>query len=288
MKITKSMYIGVQHPTRKDGSLLLLRVHVGNDDEELNLEADHEFLNDSTTTSSVEEKKKFETVKENKNPTALDILLSHLDKSDEEVLNLLPLFKNVKTQTLFSFLATIIRNKRYGLIDEVLEIIYTNPKNFPEIKREYHTEFTENGMFIYDYPLPMETALECSDYDLIETISMYYSRTDLFTSRSKNEDICRCLSFVKDQLGVVTDKYRLTIWLMLLKHVDFNSLRFKELADPYSAKNAEDVVPFLLRQLIKKLMDSGNTSVKIAALPMFWPVAFRKAGKLMSRLPITI
>ncbi|CCD63786.2 ANK_REP_REGION domain-containing protein [Caenorhabditis elegans] len=181
---------------------------------------------------------------EEKNDTdfhRVSALIELLEFSDDEVRSQLRFFRNIRRDNIFLFISQVIIRNRIGLLEDALQLAFTNSNNF--------TPINTRKLIYKDYgtpehiALPMETALQrTGNMDTVEQIAKYYTKTDRHARKMIEEDALRCIRSIQNRARVCTEHLRLSIIFMMIKFVDPFSPKFRNILRMYLDQAMNDNV----------------------------------------------
>ncbi|PIC34111.1 hypothetical protein B9Z55_013860 [Caenorhabditis nigoni] len=174
-------------------------------------------------------------------------LVSMLQFTDEQIMQQMRLFMNMKRENLFMFIAECIVNNRRELTMFALKCTFANKGNFTtdELSRDRYTHY---GLPV-DIPLPMETALSrTGDIDILEKLVMFYASSEVYAEKVKREDAFRCIESIQGSASQCSEQVRLAIILMMMNFVPPRSKRFVNIMRMYLDRGENDPVAVFFLQ----------------------------------------
>ncbi|CAP26420.2 Protein CBR-NRDE-4 [Caenorhabditis briggsae] len=174
-------------------------------------------------------------------------LVSMLQFTDDQIMQQMRLFMNMKRENLFMFIAECIVKNRRELTMFALKCTFANKGNFTtdELSRDRYTHYGLPG----DIPLPMETALSrIGDIDFLEKIVMFYASSEVYAEKVKREDAFRCIESIQGSASQCSEQVRLAIILMMMNFVPPRSKRFVNIMRMYLGRGENDPVAVFFLQ----------------------------------------
>ncbi|CAO4373849.1 unnamed protein product [Caenorhabditis nigoni] len=174
-------------------------------------------------------------------------LVSMLQFTDDQIMQQMRLFMNMKRKNLFMFIAECIVNNRRELTMFALKCTFANKGNFTtdELSRDRYTHY---GLPV-DIPLPMETALSrTGDIDILEKLVMFYASSEVYAEKVKREDAFRCIESIQGSASHCSEQVRLAIILMMMNFVPPRSKRFVNIMRMYLDRGENDPVAVFFLQ----------------------------------------